>query len=113
MLSKISNKEIVKGFIDNYPVVKDTFKEILHKNGFRWNKDWENRNIFGMEGVWFSPVSRLSIRIRWGVTNPSAIAYVEKEFFDKISMFFKSHEIVNGITSANDDYDILNKGDIR
>lgn len=109
MLSKISGEEVIKGFINDYPKVKDEFKKILHDDGFMWNNQWKRQNAFGMEGVWFNPSSHLSIRIRWGIRNPSAIVYVEKEFADIITQFFDHHEIVTGITTANSDYDLLNE----
>jgi len=109
MLNKLSSEEVIKGFISDYPKVKDEFKKTLHDDGFMWNKDWKRQNNFGMEGVWFNPSSKLSVRIRWGIRNPSAIVYVEKEFADKIIQFFGHHEIVAGIDYPNNDYDLLNE----
>lgn len=109
MLSKISGEEIVKGFINDYPKVKDDFKKVLYDDGYMWNKGWKRQNAFGMEGGWLNPSTKLSIRIRWGIRNPSAIIYVEKEFADIITQFFDHHEIVAGIATANSDYDLLNE----
>lgn len=110
MFGKLSNDEIVKGYITNYSKIRDTFKEILRVEGFRWYKAWERHHMFGREGVWLNPVTKLSIRIRWGITYPCAIVYVEKEFSDKIKQFFNKRFYVDGILSPNEDYDILNKG---
>ncbi len=112
MLNKLSNKEIIKGYINDYTKIKDAFKAVLHADGFRWNKDWDNQNLFGREGVWFSPISGLSIRIRWGVSNPCAIVYVEKEFKKKIIQFFDYYEIVNGMAPPSTDFHLLNKGEL-
>ena len=109
MLSKISGEEVVKGFIDDYPKVKDEFKKILYDDGFMWSNTSKRQNAFGMEGVWLNPSSKLSIRIRWGIRNPSAIVYVEKEFAYKITQFFDHYVIVTGINYANSDYDLLNE----
>lgn len=109
MLNKLSNKEIIKGYINDYTKIKDAFKAVLHADGFRWNKNWDRQHLFGREGVWLSPSSKLSIRIRWGIKDSCAIVYVEKEFKKKIIQFFDRHEIVNGITSPGADFDLLNK----
>lgn len=109
MLSKLSNEEIVKGFINDYTKIKDEFKEILRDDGYMWNAGWKRQNAFGMEGGWLNPSSHLSIRIRWGIRNPSAIVYVEKEFADEITRFFDRYEIVTEIVTPNSDYDLLNE----
>lgn len=114
MLSKISGKEIIKGFVSDYTKIKDEFKKILYGSGFRWNKDSYRGNEFGIEGTWINYGLRLSIRARWGKTNPNAIIYVEKEFFDddNITKFFDYYILVDGMDSANIDYDLLNKGEL-
>ena len=109
MLSKISGEEIIKGLVNDYPKIKDDFKEMLRIDGFRWQNRWKRQNMFGMEGVWLNPISKLSIRIRWGVVNPSAIIYVEVEYLENIKKFLDSYELVNGMLYPNQDYDLLNE----
>ena len=111
MLSKISRNDgndVVKGFINDYTKIREEFKEFLKNDGFRWQRDWERRNMFGMEGVWLSYKLHSSIRIRWGRSNPSAIVYMGTEYFEKIKKFIDSYEVVDGFSSPNNDYDILN-----
>lgn len=112
MLSKFSGEEVIKGCIRDYPKVKDDFKKVLYDNGFRWKKDSYVGNEFGMEGLWIHYGLRLSIRARWGKTNPNAIIYVEKEFFDKVKKFFDLYLPSEGMDSDNTDYDLLNNGKI-
>lgn len=112
MLNKLSREEIIKGYVGDYSKIKEEFKEMLRTEGFRWNRAWERQNAYGKEGVWFNPVLKISIRIRWGIANPSAIIYVEKEFIEKIEKFFDYHGFSDGIDTPNLDYDLLNKGDI-
>lgn len=114
MLRKLSGKEMIKGFVRDYTKIKDEFKKILYDNGFRWNKDSYRGNEFGIEGIWINYGLRLSIRARWGKANPNAIIYVEKEFFDydSITKFFDYYILVDGMDSANIDYDLLNKGEL-
>lgn len=109
MLSKISGEEIIKGFINDYTKIKEEFKVTLKNEGFYWQNRWKRQNLFGMEGVWLNYISKLSIRIRWGVVNPSAIVYVEVEFLENIRKFFDNYETVMGMSSPNHDYDLLNK----
>lgn len=110
MLNKISGKEIIKGFIRDYPKIKEEFKEMLKNDGFKWQNVWKRQNSFGMEGVWLNTISKLSIRIRWGVIHPSAIVYVEEEYLENIKKFLNSYEVVIGMLSPNQDYDLLNGG---
>lgn len=112
MLSKFSGEEIIKGCIRDYPKIKDEFKKVLYDNGFRWKKDSYVGNEFGMEGLWINYGLRLSIRARWGKTNPNAVIYVEKEFFGKVKRFFDLCLPSEGMDSENSDYDLLNKGEI-
>lgn len=115
MLNKLTTDNVIKGFIDDYTKIKDDFKKVIYDNGFMWSKAWKRQNAFGTEGVWYNPVSKLSIRIRWGIRNPSAILYVEiekginKELMDKIVQFFSNYDVVVGINDANSDYDLLNE----
>lgn len=110
MLSKFSGEEVIKGFIRDYPKIKDDFKKILYDNGFRWRKDSYQGNEFGVEGIWINYGLRLSIRARWGKVNANAIVYVEKEFFGKVKKFFDLCFPNEGMDSENSDYDLLNKG---
>jgi len=112
MLTKFSAEEITKGFIEDYPAIKDDFKKVLYDNGFRWQKDSYQGNGFGMEGLWINYGLRLSIRARWGKVNANAIIYVEKEFFSKVKKFFDLYLPSEGMDSENNDYDLLNKGEI-
>lgn len=112
MLSKISSTEIIKGFVIDYQKIKGEFKELLKNEGFRWQNIWKRQNSFGMEGVWLNPVSKLSLRIRWGIMNSSAIIYAEIEFQKKIKKFFDSYDVVAGMDSPNQDYDFLNRGKV-
>lgn len=112
MLSKFSGEEVIKGFIRDYPKIKDDFKKVLYDNGFRWQKDSYTGNDFGMEGVWINYGFRLSIRARWGKVNANAIIYVEKEFFDKVEKFFDYYMPSEGMDSENADYDLLNKEEL-
>ena len=112
MLRKFSGEEVIKGFIRDYPKIKDDFKKVLYDNGFRWQKDSYHGNEFGMEGLWINYGYRLSIRARWGKINPNAIIYVEKEFFGKVKKFFDSYLTSEGMESENSDYDLLNKGEL-
>ena len=112
MLNKLSREEMIKGFIGDYTKIKDVFKEMLRSHEFIWQKDWERHHMFGREGVWFSYASNVTIRIRWGRATPSAVIYVDNEFFDTMSKFFDSHEVVNGFEYPNFDYDLLNRGEL-
>jgi hypothetical protein len=112
MLSRFSREEFIKGFVRDYPKIKDDFKKILYDNGFRWKKDSYTGNEFGMEGLWINYALRLSIRARWGKTNSNAIIYVEKEFFGKVEKFFDLYVPYEGMDSENGDYDLLNKGEL-
>lgn len=112
MLTKFSAEEITKGFIEDYPAIKEEFKKVLYDNGFRWQKDSYQGNGFGMEGLWINYGLRLSIRARWGKVNANAIIYVEKEFFGKVKKFFDLYLPSEGMDSENSDYDLLNKGEI-
>lgn len=112
MLSKFSGEEIIKGFVEDYPTIKEEFKKVLYENGFRWQKDSYQGNGFGNEGVWINYGLRLSIRARWGKVNANAIIYVEKEFFGKVKKFFDLYMPYEGMDSENSDYDLLNKGEI-
>lgn len=115
MLNKLTTDDVMKGFIDDYTKIKDDFKRVIYDNGFVWNKAWKRQNEFGTEGVWFNPVTKISMRIRWGVRNPSAILYVEidkgvsEELMDKIVQFFDRYEVVAGMNHPNEDYDLLNE----
>lgn len=109
MLSKISNEEIIKGYIIDYSKTKDYFKQMLRHEGFRWMKIWERQNTYGKEGVWLNPITKLSIRIRWGIVYPTAIVYAEKEMEEVITKFLYRYEFTV-MSSPNEDYDILNKG---
>lgn len=108
MITKLSDEEIIKGFVNDYSKIKDEFKEVLKNNGFYWNRVREKFNQFGREGEWINPISKLSVRIRWGVVTPRAIVYVEKEFIDDVKRFFDSCKIVNGMKYPNQDYATLN-----
>ncbi len=112
MLNKFSADEVVKGFIRDYPRIKDKFKKVLYDNGFIWKKDSYNGNEFGMEGTWINYGSRLSVRARWGKVNTNAIIYVEKEFSNKIKKLFDYYMPSDGMDSENTDYDLLNKGEL-
>ncbi len=112
MLGRFSAEEIVKGFVEDYPAIKDDFKKVLYDNGFRWQKDSYQGNGFGMEGLWINYGLRLSIRARWGKVNANAIIYVEKEFFGKVKKFFDLYIPYQGMDSENSDYDLLNRGEI-
>lgn len=112
MLNKISEEEIIKGYIADYSSIKNEFKDALRSEGFRWNKAWKRENAYGMEGVWLNLVSKVSIRIRWGKANPSAIIYIEKGFIEKIEKFLDYYHPNDGIDIPNSDYDLLNKGDV-
>lgn len=112
MLYKFSGEEIIKGFVSDYPKIKDEFKKVLYDNGFRWQKDSYQGNEFGMEGTWINYGYRLSIRARWGKVNANAIIYVEKEFFDKIKKFFDYYIPDEGMDPVNFDYDLLNRGEL-
>jgi hypothetical protein len=112
MLNKLYGDEIIKGFVGDYPKIKDDFKKVLYDSGFRWKKDSYTGNEFGVEGLWINYGLRLSIRARWGKTNSSAIIYVEKEFFGKVKKFFDLCFTNEGMDSENSDYDLLNKGEL-
>ncbi len=112
MLGRFSAEEIVKGFVEDYPKIKDDFKKVLYDNGFRWQKDSYQGNQFGNEGIWINYGYRLSIKARWGKVNANAIIYVEKEFLNKVKKFFDLYLPSEGMDSENDDYDLLNKGEI-
>lgn len=112
MLNKVSTAEVIKGFIIDYTKIRSDFKRLLHDNGFIWAKGWQRQTEHGMEGVWYSPTKRVSMRIRWGVLSPRAILYVEKEIdqslIDEIIPFFERHDITNGMSPVNYDFDLLN-----
>jgi hypothetical protein len=110
MINKLSTEVIVKGYIPDYTKIRDEYKTLLRLEGFIWMKCWERHNMVGMEGVWLNPVTRVTIRIRWGIVHPHAIVYVEKEFVDIIKQFFSKRFYVDGMSTPNEDYDILNKG---
>lgn len=112
MLGRFSAEEIVKGFVVDYSAIKDDFKKVLYDNGFRWQKDSYQGNQFGNEGIWINYGYRLSIKARWGKVNSNAIIYVEKDFFNKVKKFFDLYIPYQGMDSENDDYDLLNKGEI-
>ena len=109
MLSKLSSDPVIKGYIKNYTKIKDSFKKMLQEEGFYWRGEWYRENMSGKEGVWLNPISKLSIRIRWGVTKPCAIVYAEPELEEILPKFFDKYEF-SPMNSPNQDYDILNKG---
>lgn len=108
MMSKISRDEVIKGRINDYTKIKEELKKFLKNDGFIWQTGWQRQNMYGMEGVWLSYKLHSSIRIRWGKVNSSAIVYVGIEYFERINGFINSFEVVDGFSTPNHDYDILN-----
>lgn len=108
ILNKLSGDDVIKGRINDYTKIREEFKEFLKSDGFKWQSGWKRENMFGMEGVWLSYTLHSTIRIRWGKVNSSAIIYVGEEYFEKIEKFIDSYEVVDGFSTPNQDYDVLN-----
>lgn len=108
MLTKLSNEDMIKGFINDYTKIKDEFKKFLKSEGFLWRTDWKRDHFHGTEGAWINYVNDVIIRIRWGKVDSSAFIYTNVEYLNKIGKFLTVYKVVKGFSSPNEDYLILN-----
>lgn len=112
MLNKITTDKVIKAYIDDYQKIREKFKSTLSSLGFVWSPGSYKKSVSGIENVWINYMTRVSLRIRWGVIGSSAILYVEIEADDvtkeRILEFVDLYEIVNGISPPITDFGELN-----